>query len=243
MASTGHSGSHSVQSMHSSGSITRKFGPSWKQSTGQTSTQSIYLHLMQLSVTTNAMTYPSLDLLNVNTILPHSRNAGARKRLGGSGLQAAAQLDEMVILASCGAILEVLAQREHAALKRQMVPRDLGLCVQTDLQALRSRREFGLQQSGPEHHVHLVGTGHAGHRQQRADLDPRHRLFVALARRRGLQGLAVFHESGRYRPKPQARFDRTAAQQDLALPLGQAAQNQQRVLVVNHAAICADEAR
>src|SRR5450631_3464429 len=58
MASTGHSGSHSVQSMHSSGSITRKFGPSWKQSTGQTSTQSMYLHLMQLSVTTNAMTYP-----------------------------------------------------------------------------------------------------------------------------------------------------------------------------------------
>ena len=48
----GHSGSHRVQSMHSSGSITRKFGPSWKQSTGQTSTQSVYLHLMQASPTT-----------------------------------------------------------------------------------------------------------------------------------------------------------------------------------------------
>src|SRR4030081_2510664 len=80
MATTGHSGSHSVQSMHSSGSITRKFGPSWKQSTGQTSTQSIYLHLMQLSVTTNAMTYPSLDQLNVNTILPQPRN-GSRMPL------------------------------------------------------------------------------------------------------------------------------------------------------------------
>jgi hypothetical protein len=41
-----------AQSMHSSGSITSMFGPSWKQSTGQTSTQSVYLHLMQLSVTT-----------------------------------------------------------------------------------------------------------------------------------------------------------------------------------------------
>src|SRR6185437_6947967 len=51
----GHSGSHSVQSMHSSGSITKKFGPSWKASTGQTSTQSVYLHLMQLSVTTKVM--------------------------------------------------------------------------------------------------------------------------------------------------------------------------------------------
>jgi hypothetical protein len=33
----------------------RKFGPSWKQSTGQTSTQSMYLHLMQFSVTTKVI--------------------------------------------------------------------------------------------------------------------------------------------------------------------------------------------
>src|SRR5215469_14678789 len=51
----GHSGSQSVQSMHSSGSIARKLGPSWNASTGQTSTQSVYLHLMQLSVTTKVM--------------------------------------------------------------------------------------------------------------------------------------------------------------------------------------------
>src|SRR5712672_3928737 len=55
IASTGHSGTHSVQSMHSSGSITSMLGPSRKQSTGHTSTQSVYLHLMQLSVTTYAM--------------------------------------------------------------------------------------------------------------------------------------------------------------------------------------------
>src|SRR5687768_15095059 len=55
IASTGHSGSHNVQSMHSSGSITRKFGPSWKQSTGHTSTQSVYLHLMHCSVTTKVI--------------------------------------------------------------------------------------------------------------------------------------------------------------------------------------------
>src|SRR5690242_2934281 len=55
IAFTGHSATHKVQSMHSSGSITRKFGPSWKQSTGHTSTQSVYLQLMQLSVTTWVM--------------------------------------------------------------------------------------------------------------------------------------------------------------------------------------------
>src|SRR5580658_2103528 len=98
MASTGHSGSHNVQSMHSSGSITKKFGPSWKQSTGQTSTQSMYLHLMQLSVTTNAMTYPSvfrlnaIVWLNATTILPQRRSPIlGSDRPPSSGFQPAAQ--------------------------------------------------------------------------------------------------------------------------------------------------------
>src|SRR5438105_9045863 len=43
---------HTAQSMHSSGSITNMFGPSRKQSTGQTSTQSVYLQRIQDSVTT-----------------------------------------------------------------------------------------------------------------------------------------------------------------------------------------------
>jgi hypothetical protein len=34
----------------------------------------MYLHLMQLSVTTNAMTYPSLTRLIKNPILPQPRN-------------------------------------------------------------------------------------------------------------------------------------------------------------------------
>jgi hypothetical protein len=37
--------------------MTSMFGPSWKQSTGQTSTQSVNLHLMQLSVTMKVMPY------------------------------------------------------------------------------------------------------------------------------------------------------------------------------------------
>jgi len=52
MALAGHSGMQTAQSMHSSGSITRYSGPSLKQSTGHTSTQSVYLHRMHASVTT-----------------------------------------------------------------------------------------------------------------------------------------------------------------------------------------------
>jgi hypothetical protein len=44
-----------AQSMHSSGSITSMFGPSRKQSTGHTSTQSVYLQRMQDSETTWVM--------------------------------------------------------------------------------------------------------------------------------------------------------------------------------------------
>src|SRR5215211_5049011 len=47
IASTGHSGSHAPQSMHSSGSITRIRSASWMKSTGQTSTHERSLMSMQ----------------------------------------------------------------------------------------------------------------------------------------------------------------------------------------------------
>src|SRR5205823_11427502 len=60
IASTGHSGSHAQQSMHSSGSMTRMRSAWWMQSTGQTSTQDRSLMSMQGS----AMMYvtgPTVD--------------------------------------------------------------------------------------------------------------------------------------------------------------------------------------
>ena len=50
IASTGHSGSHAPQSMHSSGSITSMRSDSWMQSTGQTSTHERSFTSMQGSV-------------------------------------------------------------------------------------------------------------------------------------------------------------------------------------------------
>src|SRR2546421_1526797 len=47
IASTGHSGSHAAQSMHSSGSMTSMRSASWMQSTGQTSTHDLSLMSMQ----------------------------------------------------------------------------------------------------------------------------------------------------------------------------------------------------
>jgi hypothetical protein len=62
MAWAGHSGSHKAQSIQAVGLITKKFGPAKNASAGHTATQSVYLHLMQLSVTTKAMTaIPEVD--------------------------------------------------------------------------------------------------------------------------------------------------------------------------------------
>ena len=58
MALTGHSGTQTAQSMQSSGSMLRKLGPSRNASTGHTSTQSVYLHRMQASVTTKVIAAP-----------------------------------------------------------------------------------------------------------------------------------------------------------------------------------------
>src|SRR3569832_1089075 len=55
IAATGHSMTHRVQSMHSSGAMASMFGPSRKASTGQTSTQSVYLHRIQQTETTCVM--------------------------------------------------------------------------------------------------------------------------------------------------------------------------------------------
>src|SRR5262249_46502216 len=59
IAPLGHAGAHSPQSMQVSGLMARKFSPSWKASTGHSQTQSMYLHLTQFSVTTNAIGRPS----------------------------------------------------------------------------------------------------------------------------------------------------------------------------------------
>jgi len=67
MASTGHSATQIEQSMHSSGLMTRKLGPSMKQFIGQTLTQSVYLHWIQLSVTTKVILLALLFALGLLT--------------------------------------------------------------------------------------------------------------------------------------------------------------------------------
>src|SRR5690554_420638 len=91
MASAGHSATQRLQSIQVSGLITRKLGPSWKQSVGQTSTQSVYLQRMQFSVTTKVM---AVSLTLGGSCRPASANGAGR------GGQAAASSFEMAQRAS-----------------------------------------------------------------------------------------------------------------------------------------------
>src|SRR4029077_17034809 len=59
IASTGHSGSHAPQSMHSSGSMMRMRSASWMQSTGNTPTHDLSL----MSMHGSAMMYVTARLL------------------------------------------------------------------------------------------------------------------------------------------------------------------------------------
>src|SRR3954468_23958365 len=76
IASTGHSGSHAPQSMHSSGSMTRMRPASWMQSTGQTSTQERSLMSMQGSAMMYVTAAYSTDASRASTSsLPRSNSA------------------------------------------------------------------------------------------------------------------------------------------------------------------------
>src|SRR6185295_13348485 len=240
IASTGHSGSHNVQSMHSSGSITRKFGPSWKQSTGQTSTQSMYLHLMQFSVTTNVMSAGS------------GADAGARysatrvpwspKSPSGLAARDTVAIGDVQFLASGGAVRKVMAQSENAALKCDLVPWNITFFDQLDLEALRSDAEARLNQPGTEEYVYLSRTQSMENGEHRADFNDRLGLFDRFTRRGLHQGFIVLHEAGGNRPESQAGLDGTAAHQDCSFPLRHASGDELRVLIVDGPAALADEA-
>src|SRR4051795_8918613 len=76
IASTGHSGSHAPQSMHSSGSITRMRPASWMQSTGQTSTHErslMSMHGSAMMYVTGA--YSSEGVSSSTTSLARSSSA------------------------------------------------------------------------------------------------------------------------------------------------------------------------
>src|SRR6185436_2824877 len=148
----------------------------------------------------------------------------------------------MMLVPSCGAILQVALERKPGAEESDVVPGNLLRGHELHLEAFRSRAEDWGRELRPEKHVHLMRVHDAHQGEEGADFDLREGFFLRLASGALLQGLAVLHESGGHRPEPQARLDGALADEDPALMLRHAPDDDARVLIMDRAAAVAHEA-
>lgn len=91
--------------------------------------------------------------------------------------------------------------------------------------------------------MNLADVRDVDQREKTVDLDLRTSFFECFALCAINRGFAVLHEAGGKRPATLAWFDGTATEQDLALPLGDAANDKLRIQVVDGLAARADMTR
>ncbi|CAN0620261.1 conserved protein of unknown function [Burkholderia multivorans] len=140
------------------------------------------------------------------------------------------------------AVGEEEAQRLADGRERDLVPRDVRFVEQANFEAFLARLERGVGQPREVEQMDLVYVRHVEQRKQALHLDARAGFLERLARG-GLGGrLAHLHEACGQRPVAVTRLDRAAAQQHLIAPDGDRADDVARILVVDRAAVIADEA-
>src|SRR5258708_27412625 len=142
-----------------------------------------------------------------------------------------------------GPVLEPALESRADGPESDLLPRNVSLVEQRDLQRLLARLEFEVEQPRAVEEVHLVHARHRDHAERRAELDVRAGFLERLAQRRLAGSLVVLHEPGGQGPVAVARLDPSPAQPQLARVLGGPDRHQQGGLVMNHAALGADPAR
>src|SRR6185312_8887656 len=118
----------------------------------------------------------------------------------------------------------------------ELVPGNLPLLVETDLQAFGTDAEILIEQAGAKGHVYLRGVQQVRDRQQRADLHARQRLFERFACGRLRERLANLVEARRECPVASPRIDGALAEQDATVPFRDATHDDARVLIMDCAA-------
>ena len=141
-----------------------------------------------------------------------------------------------------GAIGEEESQGLADGRERDFVPRDVGFVEQLHFEAFLAGLERRIGEPREVEQVNLVHVRHVEQREQVLHLDARAGFLERFARGGFGRRLAHFHEARGQRPEPVARFDRAAAQQDLIAPDRNRADDVARILVVDRAAVIADEA-
>src|SRR5260221_5540662 len=138
------------------------------------------------------------------------------------------------------AIEEIVAQRARNGAEGQLIPRDFFLAKQRDFEAFGSRAEIEVAERRTEHHVDLTDVRQADYGVQTFDRDARVGFLQRFTQCACGERLAVFEKARGQRPESLARLDRALAQQHVALPLGQAADDDLWILVVDRAALLSD---
>src|SRR5688572_33408467 len=93
------------------------------------------------------------------------------------------------------AVGEPALEREADGAERDLLPRNLGLLPERNLETFLAGLEFESQHARPVEKVHLVHVRYRDHGERRAELDPRAGFLERLAQRRFGRGLVVLHEA------------------------------------------------
>ncbi len=143
---------------------------------------------------------------------------------------------------SCAPVGEVVLQAARDALEGNFIPGNIGLAKQPGFQTFLSRSEVGVEQTGTVEQKNLVVVRDVDEGKERCQFDAGAGFFLCFAQGGLACRFAVFHETSGECPSAKTRFDGAAAEQDVALPFGNAADDDFWVLVVNRRAGRADVA-
>src|SRR5579862_480088 len=149
----------------------------------------------------------------------------------------------MQLESSKAPVQEVVAKRARDRAKRERFPRNLAFVEEPHFEAFGPWAEIEIEKTRTKHHIHLVDLRQADHRVELAHRDARVRFLERLAQRAARQRLPILEKSRWQRPQAVPRLDRTTAKQHALAPLGQASDDDLRVLVVDRTALRANVAR
>ena len=134
---------------------------------------------------------------------------------------------------SGSAISEIGLEAQAHAAKGEFRPGYIGLRKQGGLKAFCAGGKVGIEQSSAVKQVYLTDVGQIDQCEQVVDFDACAGFLGGFTHGRLRRGFAVFHETSWQCPKPVAWFNSATTQQNIALPLDNAADNQLWIQVVN----------
>lgn len=138
------------------------------------------------------------------------------------------------------AVFQVALQTDAHTAESQVLPRNILCAEERNLETFLAGCEIRGDHAAAIKKMYLVDVSDADHGEWRIDRYPRPGFFQRFPT--GCLGgcFAVLHESGRQRPEAESRLDRPATKQNALVPLGNAANDEAGIFILDVAAVVAD---